>query len=644
MLQVLSGCCPWSEIRAEPSIIIKMSQGCGPQRPDSYPLIIDSDWNFIQECLQFKSELRPPADKVLDFVMHRSHSSTPCALQIFGISVDSSNSEKNVELAEARINQLLRPIAHNAGKTMRQTFSPPIKILLGDTFSLHLRYRRRFRKIDDEDIHFDLTDMLRTSDARQEYHKSHDNIKIVVVLSGNTITEHTEQSASTSDTTLELQPTTSEIIQICPRFRILVIGKTGVGKSLLINRAFGVHEAMASFHKPGEADIDHEFISPQNDRFVLHDSKGFEPGEEGNVIIVRDFIERRRKKPDLKDQIHAVWLCFEIPRAGGRLLETGTEDFLTLKRNGNLGNIPVIVVFTQYDKLLERIHRTLDESPLVGLSSSAVKEFIKNKADAELKEICIGPLEKFAGLDVPYAMVSTKEEYAETLARLIQITEDRVCKHVVTEASVMISIAQRVDPGLKFKASIDVGKRRYWKALTSYPAFQDRGLRDWLRVLHFDIVAVWNFDDPYSYLYSDDFRKLMVNMIDKLDSGPTTKTMAVIAKYVYPSYGAAFQHFAAYVVDLTLVFQTLCLVLGGQELSRRAIKLAVASYHASPTSGEVHNWIQEYNRTLTLRQRADRDTLDRIIELMELYHIDEEGISAIRAQIPTVDSVPDEPW
>jgi hypothetical protein len=108
--------------------------------------------------------------------------------------------------------------------------------------------------------------------------------------------------------------------------------------------------------------------------------------------------------------------------------------------------------------------------------------------------------------------------------------------------------------------------------------------------------------------------------------------------------GAAFQHFAAYVVDLTLVFQTLCLVLGGQELSRRAIKLAVASYHASPTSGEVHNWIQEYNRTLTLRQRADRDTLDRIIELMELYHIDEEGISAIRAQIPTVDSVPDEPW
>jgi GTPase SAR1 family protein len=609
------------------------------------------------------------------------HSTAPCALRISGISIDFSDSEKNIESAEARIGKLSRPIAQDVGKTMRQAFSPPIKLSLGDTFSLHLRYRRRFRKIGHEEIHFDLADMLRTSDAGQEYRKSHDNFKIVVILSGNTITDHAEQSASTSDTTLELQSTTSEIIQICPRFRILVIGKTGVGKSSLINRAFGVHEAIASVHKPGEADIDHEFFSPQNDRFVLHDSKGFEPGEEGNVNTVRDFIERRRKMPDLKDQLHAVWLCFEIPRAGGRLLETGTEDFLTLKRGGKLGNIPVVVVFTKYDRFINRVNRTLDESSLVGLSSSAVKEFIKNKADAELKEICIGPLEKFAGLDVPYATVSTKEEHAETLARLIQITEDRVCKHVATEASVMTSIAQRVDPGLKFKASIDVGKRRYWKALASCASFQDRTMWDCLRVLHTDLVAVWNFHDPHGYLYSNDFRNLIVNLVDKLDLGPPTnpnKTMAVglstvgaiagivsvlagpaapivvpivasvvIAKWAYDVYqlsGMVLQRFIAYIVDLTLVLQTLYLVSDSKELSRRTIKLAVASYHASPTSGEVHNRIQGYDRKLTLLERADRDTLDRIIELMESYRMDAKEISAARAQIPTVDLAPDEPW
>jgi len=104
------------------------------------------------------------------------------------------------------------------------------------------------------------------------------------------------------------------------------------------------------------------------------------------------------------------------------------------------------------------------------------------------------------------------------------------------------------------------------------------------------------------------------------------------------------QRFIAYIVDLTLVLQTLYLVSDSKELSRRTIKLAVASYHASPTSGEVHNRIQGYDRKLTLLERADRDTLDRIIELMESYRMDAKEISAARAQIPTVDLAPDEPW
>jgi len=78
-----------------------------------------------------------------------------------------------------------------------------------------------------------------------------------------------------------------------------------------------------------------------------------------------------------------------------------------------VGQVPVVVVFTKYDRFINRVNRTLDESSLVGLSSSAVKEFIKNKADAELKEICIGPLEKFAGLDVPYATVSSEYHHCD---------------------------------------------------------------------------------------------------------------------------------------------------------------------------------------------------------------------------------------
>ncbi|KAG1722538.1 kinase-like domain-containing protein [Suillus paluster] len=78
MLQVLSGRLPWSEIKSErpdSRIVVMISEGWGPQRPDGPPAIIDMDWDFIQRCLQFGPELRPSADEVLDFVMHRFSSS-----------------------------------------------------------------------------------------------------------------------------------------------------------------------------------------------------------------------------------------------------------------------------------------------------------------------------------------------------------------------------------------------------------------------------------------------------------------------------------------------------------------------------------------------------------------------------------------
>ncbi|OAX32018.1 hypothetical protein K503DRAFT_702794, partial [Rhizopogon vinicolor AM-OR11-026] len=59
--------------------------------------------------------------------------------------------------------------------------------------------------------------------------------------------------------------------------------------------------------QPGQADIEIEYISPQNDKFVLHDSKGFEPGEEDSAKIAKEFIQRRRRIEALGDRLHAVW-------------------------------------------------------------------------------------------------------------------------------------------------------------------------------------------------------------------------------------------------------------------------------------------------------------------------------------------------
>ncbi|KAI6096226.1 hypothetical protein F5141DRAFT_989932, partial [Pisolithus sp. B1] len=103
----------------------------------------------------------------------------------------------------------------------------------------------------------------------------------------------------------------------------------------------------------GCAVIEDELISPQNNRLVLHVSSGFEPADNVNCDVVKSFIEDRKKRVHVKDHLHAVWLCFRIPIKirGDVLLEDGAETFLK-QDSSVLQNIPTMVVFTKYDKLL----------------------------------------------------------------------------------------------------------------------------------------------------------------------------------------------------------------------------------------------------------------------------------------------------
>ena len=64
---------------------------------------------------------------------------------------------------------------------------------------------------------------------------------------------------------------------------------------------------MVATDTAGKADIIKELKSPQNNRFILHDSRGFEPDEGDNYDAVKDFIESRKNEPDIRNQLHAIW-------------------------------------------------------------------------------------------------------------------------------------------------------------------------------------------------------------------------------------------------------------------------------------------------------------------------------------------------
>ncbi|KAG1792038.1 uncharacterized protein HD556DRAFT_1444824 [Suillus plorans] len=291
----------------------------------------------------------------------------------------------------------------------------------------------------------------------------------------------------------QLQSTSSSILEICPRFRLLVIGKTGVGKSSLIQQAFKINEHISE-HKRGEADIEREFIAEENERFVLHDSQGFEAGDSMIFKTAKDFIDRRRKEPKLQDKIHAVWLCLSIPHADGRLLESGVEEFLNLRKE-ILGDILLIAVFTKHDIFVDKLEYDAGES----CDEVALEELKVNTLD----KLCIQPLKEAAGSDILHATVSTNEEYERTIRQLVDLTTTNVEKYVASEAALAMMIAQRVDIGLKLKASIAIGEKRYWRGLASSMNFTGFTMLDCLSVIHKDIIDVWNFNDPHCHLASD---------------------------------------------------------------------------------------------------------------------------------------------
>ncbi|KAG6914960.1 hypothetical protein DXG01_014243 [Tephrocybe rancida] len=121
-----------------------------------------------------------------------------------------------------------------------------------------------------------------------------------------------------------------------PKFRILDVGRSGVGKSSLVSTILGIDKKMSSTHvslhgRTGKADIDHEHTSQGNLQFILHDSEGFEAGSFENWEPVKTFIEEKLDgKLSPKDRLHAIWLCIEAPRAGMRMIESADEKILNL--------------------------------------------------------------------------------------------------------------------------------------------------------------------------------------------------------------------------------------------------------------------------------------------------------------------------
>lgn len=124
------------------------------------------------------------------------------------------------------------------------------------------------------------------------------------------------------------------------RFNLAIFGKTGVGKSTLINAIFGDEVAPTGVGEPVTKD-EHLYIH-RSGFLGLLDTRGLEIGKDTDELIseLGAYLKRMREKP-LAEQIHVAWYC--VRSADNRFEDTESEF---IKRLDALG-LPVVAVLTQ---------------------------------------------------------------------------------------------------------------------------------------------------------------------------------------------------------------------------------------------------------------------------------------------------------
>lgn len=124
------------------------------------------------------------------------------------------------------------------------------------------------------------------------------------------------------------------------RFNLAVFGKTGVGKSTLVNAIFGEDVAGVGIGEP-VTQGSHLYLDKVGSLGIV-DTQGLEMGTDDKKIIdeLQKMINRTRKMP-LSEQVHVAWYCV---RGMDRRFEDTEAEFV--RALDELG-LPVVIVMTQ---------------------------------------------------------------------------------------------------------------------------------------------------------------------------------------------------------------------------------------------------------------------------------------------------------
>lgn len=133
---------------------------------------------------------------------------------------------------------------------------------------------------------------------------------------------------------------------------IVIAGKTGVGKSTLVNAVFNLQGGERAKTGIGSHITERsEWYTVPDKPLRLYDTVGLELGTEQQETVKADILEQIRLNADTVDKaVHVIWYC--ISTTSSRIEKSEIEWISSLARcavqySSGYGNVKVIIVLTQ---------------------------------------------------------------------------------------------------------------------------------------------------------------------------------------------------------------------------------------------------------------------------------------------------------
>ncbi|KAK3356840.1 hypothetical protein B0T25DRAFT_140264 [Lasiosphaeria hispida] len=257
------------------------------------------------------------------------------------------------------------------------------------------------------------------------------------------------------------------------KFRILLMGKQGNGKTTLCQRVLGIDLEGSDSIFGNSTDFENvkkeQAFAGRNPDLIIHDSGGFENGSDSATKALQDFLdERHRDATDISQRIHCIW--YVIACNSSKPIYPIDEQFL--RNQFRVARIPILIVLTKYDDIIDKVKK---------VTGSMSKE-VEKKAYNEFDKRTLTPIRALVeeakgvhGMNVEICTVGLRQGEDEFMPQLfkpdglhnfgsVQMVS-LMKKKLALELRPLLAAIQVADPKNKLAEAVDACIKLYWRAI-----------------------------------------------------------------------------------------------------------------------------------------------------------------------------------